>query len=388
MREIEPVTEIANGDPSKAFFIHMITRDITLSECLMDLLDNCVDGINNFSDREGRKLPKDKKYRKFKVAIDYSREAFKIQDDCGGIPIEIAKQYAFRFGRPDGALEDTAHLLGLYGIGMKRALFKMGKRVNIKSSTGTESFELDVNVDEWRRKEKWDFELTNVFHSGTKVPMGTTIEVKDLYKPIANDFAAPNFTNALRRSVSRVYAFILQQGLQVRVNKEEVRSKMPTLKEGKEFSPFKRTERFDGVMTEIVAGLSSSPPEDDSAEKKYPDAEMYGWYVVCNDRVVVTADKTSLTGWGVDPVSAFHNQYYGFVGVVRFDANDPKLLPWRTTKSGVDVESPIYKKALALMKEATQQFIDYTNKRKPEIQRARASEKAATDHLITGLLPV
>ncbi len=377
-------TETAIGDPSKGFFITMITRDITLNDCIMDLLDNCVDGINNWRARQRKTLPPNERYKKFWVAISYNRDSFKISDNCGGIPIEAAKKYAFRFGRPDDAPKDTAHLLGLYGIGMKRSMFKMGRSIRVVSSTGSESFELDLNVDSWRsQRDDWDFTLINVCRGGTSVDMGTEITVKNLYEPIGVEFDTPNFTNSLRRSIARVYAFILQQGLRLRVNREEIKSMMPTLKESRDIKPFNFKQKIDGVTTQIVSGLSSSPPEDDSADKKYPKGELYGWYVVCNDRVIVTADRTSVTGWGSDPLPTWHPQYYGFLGVVRFDADDPRLLPWKTTKSGVDIENPVYQKALRLMKEVTQKFVDYTNRRKPEIGKARAVEMAARDRPIT-----
>jgi hypothetical protein len=41
------------------------------------------------------------------------------------------------------------------------------------------------------------------------------------------------------------------------------------------------------VSVRIVAGVGPSNP---------PDA---GWYVVCNGRVVLAADRTEVTGWGL-----------------------------------------------------------------------------------------
>ena len=32
-----------DANPTKAFFVNMITRDITLEDCIMDLIDNSVD---------------------------------------------------------------------------------------------------------------------------------------------------------------------------------------------------------------------------------------------------------------------------------------------------------------------------------------------------------
>ena len=33
-----------NSSPTKNFFINMLTRDISLNDAILDLLDNCLDG--------------------------------------------------------------------------------------------------------------------------------------------------------------------------------------------------------------------------------------------------------------------------------------------------------------------------------------------------------
>jgi hypothetical protein len=50
--------------------------------------------------------------------------------------------------------------IGLYGIGMKRAMFKMGKKIEVQSSTTKESFTAFIDVPAWLNNDKtWDFEL-------------------------------------------------------------------------------------------------------------------------------------------------------------------------------------------------------------------------------------
>ena len=44
--------ERIDASPVKSFFIEMLTRDIDLVDAILDLLDNCVDGIL----RQRRKL--------------------------------------------------------------------------------------------------------------------------------------------------------------------------------------------------------------------------------------------------------------------------------------------------------------------------------------------
>ena len=38
-------TTLINAGPTKRFFVEMLTRDIELADAILDLLDNCVDGI-------------------------------------------------------------------------------------------------------------------------------------------------------------------------------------------------------------------------------------------------------------------------------------------------------------------------------------------------------
>ena len=41
----EKVYESVSALPVKSFFVTMLTRDIHLADAVLDLLDNCVDGI-------------------------------------------------------------------------------------------------------------------------------------------------------------------------------------------------------------------------------------------------------------------------------------------------------------------------------------------------------
>ena len=34
------------------------------------------------------------------IAVDFDGDSFCIRDNCGGIPLDVAQEYAFRFGRP------------------------------------------------------------------------------------------------------------------------------------------------------------------------------------------------------------------------------------------------------------------------------------------------
>lgn len=377
----------ANANPSKAFFITMLTRDIDLSDCVLDLLDNAVDGITEAAKREGVDLPADKPFAGREVRLDLDKDRFSIADHSGGIPIKIAEQYAFRFGRPDDAGLPKDGTIGFYGIGMKRAIFKIGNCIALRTSTGTESFELDLDVEAWKADPQnkktddgtdipdWSFELTNVVRAGTTAPQGTSIVIKELHPGISRMFQNSVFIDDLLKTISRDYAFIISRGLEVYLNGKRVPAVMPLLRVGDELSPYLHVEEKDGVRIELSVGLANPPPDDVSALGKRPDSETYGWYIVCNDRVVVTADKSADTVWGHKPVPTWHPQFTGFMGIARFSSDDPWKLPWKTTKRDVEKSNEFYQQALPLMIRATKRVVDYTNTRRAEAKRLKKVEK-------------
>lgn len=369
--------DVAKGDPSKGLFVEMITKDLGPADAILDLLDNCVDGAIrtiNPTTKEGR-LNRD--YTGFWVTIDFTSDTFDMNDNCGGIPLELAKEYAFRFGKPDDAPEPITESIGLYGIGMKRGLLKMGGKFQVTSITATDVFDVCVDVSAWRKAESWDFPMKVRKTRKADKPFGTKLKVTELYQSVQNFYATSTFLNEMYSRVQRDYSFILKRGLTITINGHKVRALIPTLKVSDELAPYRVHRRIDGVDVEVTAGLGAPPPADDSPGIKFPEKQFYGWYIVCNDRVILSADRSETTGWGRGGVANWHPQYLGFFGLVRFDCPDPTKLPWTTTKHGVDVSSTVYQKALVYMMEVTREFVAYTNKRLGREKDIKQIEKAA-----------
>ena len=136
----------ADAYPQKDFLIHQLTRDISLNDCILDLIDNSVDGVHNHFYRSNTTFPTSAKpYRPYWVKVRFSERSFAIEDNCEGIPVAVAEKYAFTFGRAKDE-PFVPGTIGRYGIGLKRAIFKIGNVVKITSSTRNESFTLDLNV--------------------------------------------------------------------------------------------------------------------------------------------------------------------------------------------------------------------------------------------------
>ena len=166
------MSEKADAYPAKEFFISMLTRDISLTDCILDLLDNSVDGARR-SSAESRPKDLSKSY----VHLELTSDHFEIRDNCGGIPLSDAKEYAFNFGRRKDAPRLSGESIGIYGIGMKRALFKLGKKLHLESSSQSDSFQTTIDVESWEAAKEWEFDLVP---GAALEHAGTTIRVSDL----------------------------------------------------------------------------------------------------------------------------------------------------------------------------------------------------------------
>ena len=351
--------------------MRMITKDISLEDCLLDLVDNCLDGARRILLARG---PEDMivSYDGFYCHLTFSETACTVRDNCGGIGVENAKEYAFRFGRRFDTARGGHFSIGLYGIGMKRALLKMGRDIKIHSATDGDSFLCEIAVDKWLQRDEWEFEMNE---DVPRDDVGTTIEIGNLYRGIAGEFADSTFSNGLARIVARDYVLFIEKGFRIVINGSSVKPRQYIAKTSEEFKPYRRTYEDHGVHVDILAGMAASPPNRDEPSRR-TGTEYYGWYVFCNDRAVLAADKSERTVWDNEVLVRWHPQYNGFVGMVLFHARDPNRLPWTTTKRDIDESSPLYRRAVTEMKSATEPWVEYTGQRKADLREMRQKERA------------
>jgi len=382
--------EPVDASPVKSFFVYMLTRDIRLEDAILDLLDNCVDGIL----RTGTgKSAKDKKtpYKGFWAHIKFDRNNFEISDNCGGIPWSLHK-YAFTMGREadPGRPQDAAGTVGAYGIGMKRAIFKMGKQCSISTRNGDDAYDVEISPEWIETKGDW---LLPVEPSKTPPKYkGTTIVVGTLHASIADRFGTDReaLQNTLQQTVETHYAAIIDKGLEIKINGVLMKArpvkllfapaKPKSTKTPKAIRPFMfRSKTENGVEVFLTVGFTRPIPDPDDSEseqtqKRYA-AEDAGWTIICNDRAVVYCDRTELTGWGEAGVPRYHNQFIAISGIVEFKGDSSKL-PTTTTKRDVDASSRLYLQVKNKMREGMRIFTDYTNKWKKDLDESEKYIKA------------
>jgi len=342
------------AQPSKAFFIDMITRDLGITDCLLDLIDNAIDKAISQKDLDVMALltngasPPAVKGAQISVAIHKDR--VEIQDTCGGISVAEARDKVFRFGLP---IEQGREFgLSVFGIGMKRAFFKLGKIIQMESATDSESFVIDIDVDAWQRKgdKDWEFEFTSFgpLKKGTRKG-STRIEITHLQEGVGERLSQLSFRNDFSDKLAATYALFLRSGLRIDLNDHAVASSLPTVARTEKLTIARKLFRHKGVEVLIIAGVTAAE-----------DKKSHGWYVFCNGRMVLEADKTILTGWDRE-LPKFHAKYNHFVGYVYFKSEDVQNLPWTTTKQGVVYESPVYQAALMEMKIQARPVLNFLN---------------------------
>ncbi len=385
---MQPKTQdIIPAHPVKSFFVHMLTRDIHLQDAVLDLLDNCVDGIQRTASDQtlGRKTP----YKGYWAKITFSADKFCIEDNCGGIPWRL-HDYAFRMGRSVSMKENFKGRLpvGTYGIGMKRAIFKIGNDCTVTTHSSDRSYKVRFTSEWIKSEDDWQLTSTPIKKSNR---LGTAIEISKIKDSIKNEFQSKVFLNSFKDAVSSHYAYIIDKGFEIFVNGVKVAPKSIKLIFSKIESqpmkdcirPFIYKANYNGLNIFLAVGFASPIPskeEVDSGMKNFKERHSSadaGWTVICNDRTVLYCDKTSLTGWGVSGIPQYHTQFIAISGIVLFNSEDPKKLPTTTTKRGIDASSDVYLHVRDKMIEGIKIFTQYTNewKTKELIEESRTRFK-------------
>lgn len=372
------------AEPTKRFFVEMFTKDISLEQAVLDLVDNSVDGA--------RRSPKDGDFplEGYTVRISLNKETFRIDDNCGGFDKSTAREYAFRFGRdfdtPEIQARRASGAIGQFGVGMKRALFKFGPCFKVYSATTQESWGIDVNVEDWERAPGWTFDWAS-FSPKSNVSQtlpGTEIEVSPLHPAVGSTFGSKYFENQIMGLIKSKHRSFISQGLDVTVNGARVQPVDLTVYSGQQIRPgvfSDRLEEEDGepeVRVKLVAGVGTSAPRE------------AGWYVICNGRVVLEADTRNVTGWGeiTEELSLpkYHGQFARFRGMAIFESDSSQRVPWNTTKTDVDADNPIWRFAREKMIELMRPVIDFLNELDANIEEHGRDRSPLLQALMTSSL--
>lgn len=265
-RKIERGT--IDGTPEKRLFWSIIS-DYDTKTALCELIDNALD----LWTLSGAKNPPT-----VEVHLDTRRQRVQVSDTAGGIKRSDLRLLL----SPGGSKNDPyAAIIGIFGVGSKRAVVALGERVEIRTRVkGESTFQIDV-TEEWLRSPDWDmavYEVPDIGHGRTE------IEITQLRRSLNEDDVSE-----ARSHLEEVYADFIDRGVVIKVNDQNLVSKSFSMwAYPPEFLP--RTASFevanppDGVVKVfIAAGL---------VRDRDPEIENYGVYFYCNGRLIVKELRT------------------------------------------------------------------------------------------------
>lgn len=345
--------------PTKAMVVDSITRDATITECLLDLIDNAVDAARRDMASSGA-LKKDKdglaaSFKGYRVALGLSQTKITISDNCGGISLTDLRDSVLRFGKRS----DHPFAIGTYGVGLNRALFKLAKESRIETRTGVSGAVLQFDHDDYLGTKAWKLPARL---SQAKSPKGTTIELSHLRAGIDKEIGNQKWREAFLNEASKRYYRFLKKGFVIEVYSKKLKPKSVELRSDGSHPIEPHAWNSHGVSIRIEAGEHKdhrfTGERDWDRKRNNAIAREFGWNIICNDRMIVISDQSTLTGWP----QAWHNEYNGFVGYVYFNADDPQLLPWTTKKSGIDPNHPVFAETLKEMRRIAAGWRKYSRK--------------------------
>lgn len=353
-----------DASPRKSFFISLLTRDIELSSCVLDLIDNSIDGIIKKSwvdistmisswDAE----VSNQVLQAYSIDVELTEEKFSIKDNGSWITEKVLKDYAFRFGAGvwDNH-EDDYNGLSVFWIWMKRAFFKLGRKIELKTKTQEACISVLLDVDEWEKDEdNWRINYSK--EDNPQGETGTEIIITQLNEDIISQVKSKEYMS--KRMVSlltKSYPLFISAGLCITMNDKVIENLLPKIIQENSYYAVREEKNFNdsGIDVKIVAGL---------IKVDKTNTQDTWWFVFCNSRNVLYANKDYLTWWWMRWIRQFHTSINPFIGYVFFTSNDEKKLPRNTTKDGIVFDNIIYQKVLNKMIEIWTPIVKFLTKR-------------------------
>ena len=256
-----------DGTPVKRMFWSIIS-DYDLKTGLCELVDNAIDLWT---------LNQRKKPLKVVLTLDADRQLIVIEDDAGGVKEEELSLLV----SPGGSRNDPhAALIGIFGVGGKRAGIALGEHVEIKTRyKNKKTYQIDITKD-WLDINEWEIPAYTIADIKTGT---TTVAISRLRKPFT-----PEYVAEIREHLSETYGWFLHHGCTITLNGITIPPKeFNAWAYPKEYPP--RSAKFeisfegDKIQVEITAGLISD---------RDPEQENYGVYIYCNERLIVKELRT------------------------------------------------------------------------------------------------
>ncbi len=295
-----------------------IIADYDLTTSICELVDNAIDHWTSNSRPDGTQID---------IFMDADRQKISVVDNAGGVS---ADQIRLLISPGASRLFASDELIGTFGVGGKRAGIALGERVEIISRHDENPATRLVIDNEWLSNDNWEIEVKRVAEGEVGK---TTVRISELRQGF--DYAA---IEALRTHLAAVYCSFIKLGCKIKVNGTEVGA---TNFDVWAFPPGypPRSSRFtispDGsgaILVNLAGGLILD---------RDPEAENYGVYVYCNDRLIVSHIKNHEVGFVKGEAGVPHPDASLCRVILRLNG-PPSLMPWASNKNALNYSHPTF----------------------------------------------
>lgn len=380
--EVNQSTEVHisfSSDPD--YIIKGLTSDVTTIECIYDLIDNSIDAARNTllkNDTKKDKFGLPASYDGYEIKIFINNKHVTIHDNCSGIDEQTLSKKTFTIG----SRSQHPYGIGHYGVGLNRAIFKLGRQATLKTDDGIDQFSLTFSEDEVRKAVANTLEIKAVRLKTTNDKFNI-IEISEINKDVSPDLGSSIWLKSTTDEIRKRYGRFTHKGLKIFINEIPIGNFGPEIRDP---SFLRKRERTLFTESRVNIYMESGLHQDyriKSVDDDYEDLKSgipeltneYGWYVVCNDRIILVADKTKITGW----TTSWHNEYHGFLGWAHYISEDPSLLPWDSKKTGLNINNEAHQKSLPILKSLADSYrTDNRKARKPKTPTPASSPAAVT----------
>ncbi len=295
---------------TKEFIIGAMIKDVSIKAAIFDLIDNSVEAaiINGG-------------VRGHIISIITTNDEFKIFDDCGGFEPDKIKDI-FNIGYRSGSSG--------FGIGMKRAIIKLGNKANINSFNANKSFNIYFDINKCKNAEL-DLSV-NEIKKEPKSSFGLEISILQLNSE-AQKYFKRGQCNELGQAIARRYRNFISNGLTIKLNGDKI-TKYKIKEEVDKISPIYKINKNVEVQIKLYSKISST--------------EESGWDVFINNKCVCERERSNEIQWNrIKKQSGY--SYKRFVGEVFITGINVRELPVTSTKDRIDFESDIMREVIKYM---------------------------------------
>lgn len=344
--------EMIDGTPKKRLFLSIIS-DYDLRTGLCELVDNALDLW--MTNRKASNL-------KIEITLDAQRQLISVRDNAGGVRrSQLELLIAPGASRNDPAQE----LIGIFGVGGKRAGVALGEHVEIKTrAKGDKSLQLDITND-WLATEDWElaaYEIPDITAGST------TIDISKLRQA----FTAEDVED-IRQHLGETYKWFIEEGCSIVLNRVDVKPLgFDAWAYPSGFEPRRATFQItpaDGksLTVTLTAGLILD---------RDPEAENYGVYFYCNHRLIVKELRTREVGYFVKSEAGVPHPDASLCRVIVELQGAAELMPWNSSKSGINYSHPAFGQLRAAIIAMTTYFSSLSRRLKNDWERQVFSHAA------------